>query len=94
MTMSHRIANLFLAALLTYALGILVMILAYARTTEYRPPMSEYFIVPLVMGYQNPIITGVVLAFCLMLVHLCWTKLARQRAASICETSCLRMPSK
>ncbi len=94
LTISHRIANLFLATLLTYAIGILIMILAYARTSGYRPPVTEYFVVPLVMGYQNPIVTGGVLAFCLVLVHLLWTKMARQRTQSICETNCLRMPSK
>ena len=94
MTIAHRISNTLLAVALTYALGVLMMVLAYARSGDYHPPVSEYFVVPLLMAELHPLLAGAMLALSLVLVHLCWTALSRQRAQSICDTSCLRLPAK
>lgn len=80
MTMAHRISNTLIAIVVSYALGVLMMILAFIHSTGYRPPLSEYFVVPLILGYQNPLVAGMVVGLSLVLVHLCWTAAAQRRS--------------
>lgn len=77
---SQHIGSILLAVVMTYALGVLMMILAYVRPAGYTPPLSEYFTVPLVLGSQHPLTTGAILVLSLVLVHVCRTAVMRRRA--------------
>lgn len=77
---SQHIGSILLAVVITYALGILMMVLAYVRPTGYAPPLSEYFTVPLLLGSRHPLTTGAILVLLLVLVHVCRTVAMRRRA--------------
>jgi hypothetical protein len=79
--LTHRLSTAALAALLTYVLGIVMMVLAYARPTDYQPPFSEYLAVPLVLAARHPLVVLTMFALSAVLIHVCRTVLARRKAA-------------
>ena len=69
---NHRVFIVLIGIALAYMLGLLAMLLAYSQPSDYTPPLSEVFIVPLLLALHHPLVAILTLALCMTLTRLCW----------------------
>ncbi len=79
----HQIQRSVFTAILTlalaYAAGIGTFALAYLYPTDYAPPRSEYFAVPLMVALRHPVVTALFLLLLYALLRMLDYKLRGKR---------------